>query len=101
MSKWADYLVSGVKHDSRMGSIVELEVQRDLGSEVGSPQRASRSWVVNAIESGVTFVTVYRSNGKFHRGEDVRVIQIGWYKYLRTDPNGIGADNLGSLPEVA
>jgi hypothetical protein len=101
MSKWADYLVTGVKHDFRTGSIVEFEVRPDLGSQVGGPLRASRSWVVNAIESGVTFVTVYSQNGKFHRGEDVRVVKIGLQKYLRTDPNGVGVDNLGSLPEVA
>lgn len=101
MLKWADYLVSGVKHNPRTGSIIELEIRPDLGTGVGGAQRVSRSWVTNAIESGITFVTVYLSGGTFHRGEPVRVVQVGWHKYLRTDPNGLSADNLGSLPEVA
>jgi len=42
----------------------------------------------------------FRKNpeGKYVRGEDVRVVEIDGAKYIRTDANKAKADNLGTLP---
>ena len=102
MEKWADYAVTGVKHEHRHGhgAIIELEIRADNGKSLASPERVTRLSVVNAILRGVTFVTSYRRGDKWERGADVRVIEIHGEHFLRTDRDRIRADNLGELPEL-
>lgn len=101
MTKWADYGICRVKYNRERTAIVEVEARVDNGSSIGEPQRFARQSVVQAVERGTTFVTIYTREGKWQRGEDVRVFQIGMEKYLRTDRNAVRGDNLGSLPEYA
>jgi hypothetical protein len=99
MAKWADFVITRVKYDATHSRIVEVEMRPDTGDAIGEARRESRQAVVNAILRGVTFVTAYRRDNTWHRGEDVRVIAIHGERFLRTDNNSIKADNLGSLPE--
>ena len=102
MEKWADYAITGVKHEFRHGhgAIIEVESRADNGNALASPERVARLRVVNAIRRGVTFVTAYRNGDKWERGADVRVIEIHGEYFLRTDRDRIRADNLGELPEL-
>lgn len=99
MTKWADYGICRVKYNHGHTAIVEVEVRADNGASIGEPQRFARQSVVDAIERGITFVTIYARDGQWTRGDDVRVVRVGMEKYLRTDRNSVRADNLGSLPE--
>lgn len=99
MAKWADFGVSRVKYNPEHTALAEVEVREDLGESFGNPQKMARTNVVAAIERGTTFITVTSRDGKFMKGETVRVITVRGRKYLRTDNNSAESDNLGSLPE--
>ena len=99
MTKWADYGISRVKYNPGHTAIIEVEARVDSGTSIGDAQRFARQTVVDVIERGTTFVTIYMRDGQWHRGEDVRVFKVGAEKYLRTDRNAIRGDNLGELPE--
>lgn len=43
-------------------------------------------------------MTVFKRDGKLHKGRHVRPITVQGKKYLRTDENKVTADNLGELP---
>ena len=48
----------------------------------------------------LSFVTIYLgADGKYRRGEDVRVIHVNGLPYLRTDANETPRDNLDRLPD--
>lgn len=99
MAKWADFGIFRVRYNAERTAIAELEVRPDQGENFGETQRVARLGIVNAIEQGTTFVTVVSRDGKFHRGEDVRVIVVQGVKYIRSDRNAVRGDNLGQLPE--
>lgn len=102
MTKWADFVVSKVKYNHDHTQIAEVEVRADTGESISSdPRRTSRQDVVSAILRGTTFVTAYLRDGKWRKGEDVRVVTIQGVRHIRTDTNSIKADNLGALPEYA
>lgn len=102
MAKWADYLISAVHYSEGTNRkyISHLRVHPDGDSSVGTGSTWTKDQVVAAINSGSSFMTIYQgSDGKWKRGEDVRVITVNYRHYLRTDANHIEADNLGNLPE--
>lgn len=100
MAKWADYCISEVRYNTEHTHIVKVKVYPDLGDTLGNITELTRLEVVNSIGQGKSFVTIYRnSEGKFNKGEDVRIITVSGTKYIRTDANSKAADNLGNLPE--
>ncbi len=100
MAKWADYCISAVRYNAEHTHIVKVKVHTDMGDTLGNDTEWTRTDVVSAIENKKTFVTITRStDGKWKKGEDVRIITIGGVKYLRTDANSKASDNLGNLPE--
>jgi hypothetical protein len=101
MTKWADFGVFRVKYHPDRSAIAELELQADPGETFGSLQKASRLAVVGAIGRGRTFVTVYFRNGRWTKGEEVRVLMIRGQKFIRTDGVLVKADELGQLPEYS
>lgn len=102
MMKWADFVITMVKYNRDHTQIAEVEVRADRGESISNdPKRTSRQDVVSAILRGTTFVTAYLRDGKWRRGEDVRVVMVQGVRHIRTDNNSIKADNLGALPEYA
>jgi hypothetical protein len=100
MAKWADWLISAVRYDSDHSRIVKVLAHVDNDDSVGSGQEQTRAAVVSSIEGGKTYSTITKSpDGKWRRGEDVRVVTVGGEKFIRTDANQTKGDNLGSLPE--
>ena len=100
MAKWADYCISAVRYNTEHTHIVKAKVHTDGGETIGSASEWMRSEVVDAIGRGKTFVTITRtSEGKWNKGEDVRVVTVNGVKYIRTDANSKASDNLGNLPE--
>lgn len=100
MLKRADFCIVAVKYGRARSGIVEVEVRPDQGMTLGPSRWMSRQVVVNAIlVQGLTFITAYRKDGQYVRGEDVGVVEVNGSYFLRTDRNRIGADNLENLPE--
>ena len=99
MAKWANYVITAVRYNLEHTHIVSVKVRPDNGDSLGAESVWNRNQVVSAIESGYSFVTAFWQDGKWLKGADVHVIQVGWYKYIRTDRNLRAADNLESLPE--
>lgn len=100
MEKWADFVTTRVKYNRDHTQIVEVEVRRDMGDSISSePRRVFRQDVVSAIRQGTTFVTSYLRDGRWQKGEDVRIVPIQGERFIRTDSNSVRADNLGALPE--
>jgi hypothetical protein len=99
--KWADYVITAVVYNSQHTHIVAAEAREDLGSTIGGATQMTRQKVVDLIKSGKRFVTATKSNDKWTKGEDVRIIKIGSSEYIRTDNNSVEKDNLGKLPELS
>lgn len=100
MGKWADYCIVEVHYGTDPAVIEEVKARPDTGESLGAEQSMSRRMVVNKIEDGTTFVTVYKgADGKWNKGESVAIVKIDNTKYLRTDANKIKKDNLGKLPQ--
>lgn len=91
--------ITGVKYNGG-GVIAEVEVRSDSGGVMGVPTRASRQHVIVAIGAGTQYTTAYQQTGRWVRGETVRVVAVGYERFLRTDQNAMRADNLGNLPRV-
>lgn len=100
MAKWADYCISAVRYDSEHDHIDSVRVHPDNGDSIGSSSEWTRASVVSSIDSGKSFITITSgSDGKWHKGADVHIITVNGVRYLRTDNNSTGSDNLENLPE--
>jgi len=99
MTKWADYCISAVHYNTDHQHIVRTKVYEDNGDTLGTEKEWMRSEVVSAIEIGKTFITIFRKDDKWAKGQEVRPITINGTKYIRTDANSRAADNLDNLPE--
>lgn len=100
MAKWADYCISAVKYSDDQTHIEKVRVHEDKGDKLGGGIIWSRTQVITKIENSYSFVTVYKDNGKWKKGETVHIVEVDDEKYIRTDKNKTKNDNLGSLPEI-
>lgn len=100
MAKWADYLISAVRYSSNHTHIDQVKAHEDMGDSVGEGKIYSRQTVVDAINKGTTFVTIYTNpEGKWNKGQKVFVIIVNGSSYLKTVDNKKEEDNLENLPE--
>jgi hypothetical protein len=100
MSKWADFVITKVKYNIDHSHIVGAEIRADTGEAISSDyRRVLRQEVISLMLGGRSFVTAYMQDGKWRKGEDVRVVTIHGESFIRTDENSTKKDNLGSLPE--
>lgn len=99
MVKWADYVITKAKFKDDRVHILSVKVREDLGEKLEGETEWQREKVVSAIDAGKTFVTAYKKDTKWSKGEDVHVLTINNEKYIRTDKNNKEQDNLGELPE--
>lgn len=100
MAKWADFLISAVRYDKDKKHIFKVKKHEDKGDNVGSAETVARTVVVSELKKGYTYMTIYKGDeGKWKKGEDVRIITVNNKEYIRTDANEKEADNLGNLPE--
>lgn len=100
MEKWADYLISAVRYNADHTHITYVRAHEDSGESVGEGKTYTRQTIVNAINKGTTFFTIYKnSDGKWSKGQKVYVIKVNGVSYLKTIDNGKEEDNLENLPE--
>lgn len=107
MSKWADYVITGVRYDAPECNrgwkrIAVVEVRMDLGGRIGSAELWTREQVVDAVNlDHETFITAGRAaDGTWLRGAHVRVLRVNGMDYLRIDRTAVTGDDLGGLPEL-
>ena len=100
MAKWADYLISAVRYNNNHTHIDQVKVHEDLDDKVGSAKIYERKDIVNAIDNGTTFVTIYKGDdNNWKKGQKVFVVTINDKKYIKTVENRKEEDNLENLPE--
>lgn len=100
MAKWADYLISAVSYNSNHFHIDKVMAHVDNDTAVGDGEIYFRQSIIDAINKGTTFVTIYKNgNGQYNKGQKVFVINVNGVGYLKTVDNGVAADNLENLPE--
>lgn len=98
-AQWADYGISAVQYDANETHINKVKVKEDKGDKFGSASEWTRSQVVNAIETGTTFVTIIKNaESKWSKGADVHIVEVNKVQYIRTDRNQTASDNLENLP---
>jgi len=99
MAKWADYLISAVRYNTENTRIVKVELRKDTGDKAIDAGESTRSEIVSNIKQGTTYITIYKGNDGWKKGEDVRIKKVGENEFITTDPNETTRDNLGKLPE--
>ncbi|MCL1090307.1 MULTISPECIES: DUF3892 domain-containing protein [Shewanella] len=100
MSKWADYLISAVRYNSEHSHIEQLKAHEDKDDKVVEGTTYSRQAIVDAINTGTTFLTIYKNGkGNYDKGQKVYVINVNGTGYLKTVDNKKEDDNLENLPE--
>ncbi|SYW02559.1 conserved hypothetical protein [Oenococcus oeni] len=102
MSKWADYLIYAVHYadEPYRKHIAEVKTHKDLDDKAGRETYSfSKDEVIRYISTSTTFCTIYKDvNSPWKQGKQVIVETVGSEKYIKTERNGIKADNLGDLP---
>jgi hypothetical protein len=99
MVKWADFLISAIRYHADRTHIDRVRVHEDSGENVGSVQESTRSAVVANIKKGVIYMTIFKKDNNWQKGQDVRIIKVGSEEFIRTDANAKASDNLENLPE--
>lgn len=100
---WANWLVYAVRYNNPYRHINWLFVYADNGDSIGRKEIFSRQTVIDEIERGATFCTIFRSQGaegNWTFGAMLRVVVVGESKYLTTGNDNAPDDNLGGVPEI-
>jgi Protein of unknown function (DUF3892) len=98
-TKWADYIITAVRFNSTATHIEAVQTRADNGDLIGVANQATRTQIVNSIESGTTFCTAtLTSDNKWHKGAAVKVVVIDNQKFIKTKADNSKADNLDNLP---
>jgi hypothetical protein len=101
MDKWADFLISAVRHqvDSGKRIVSHFKIHKDKGSSVGESTTWTKDEVLNEISKGKTFAIIYRElNGNWRRGSSVTITKVEEF-FLRTDSQPLASDYLTELPD--
>jgi len=100
MSKWANYGISAVKFNSERTLVEKVIAQLDLETIFGTPSEFSRNEIVTAVKRNLSFITIFtRDDGKWKKGQVVRLANINGQEFLKTVDDPAEADTLDNLPE--
>ena len=99
-TKWADYVITGVRYAPGGNSLLQLEVRQDSGDAMGPEALWTRERVLQAIAQGTTFVTAYLRGRSFSSGVCVGVVSVDRQPFLRADGKRIAADNIDGFRQV-
>ena len=101
MTKWADYLISGIWEETSNESthISHVFLHVDTASGFGNGIKTSRADVVKILRSKKTVKTMSWSyvSAKWIKGADVGIVVDGGKEYLRSHRDGTVSDNLDNL----
>lgn len=77
MNKWADYLISAMRITKNPNNklIAYFKVHKDKGECIGAGTTWTEDEVLEAINNGNTFITIYKeNNGRWKKGSWVEEI---------------------------
>ena len=63
--------------------ISKCRVHIDNDDSVGQGSEWTREEIINSIDNSHSFMTIYKKDGKWNKGEDVRKIKINNNYYLK------------------
>jgi hypothetical protein len=95
--KWADYVIVGVNYSEEKKHIQNVKIYEDNG-DLTNLQLVARQKVISLLDGGKMIVTAYSGDKGWRKGDNVGIVELSGVKYIRTDGNKTGADNLGNLP---
>ncbi|MDL0134869.1 DUF3892 domain-containing protein [Halobacterium salinarum] len=97
---WGDYAIVAVRYDYDHSRIVKVKRRKVADGHLESPTEEYRQTVVDDLENNIEYNTAFKNDeGNWDYGEDLHILEIEGEKFLRTDQNDEGEDNLGGLPE--
>ena len=99
MSKWANYLVSAVKYDSKK-RILQAKQHKDTGGAIDDGELVDRITIANNLKKGNSYLTIFNGNSNWKIGDKIQLIKVGGNYSIRTDSNKVEFDNLKFLPEL-
>ena len=102
MSKWADFVVSGIKKGPGLANISHVQIHEDFGSEFGKPELIDKKTLASHIKKGKKYITNIQEKMEidWEPGEIVNAFIINGETHVRTDNNKVEGDHLGTLPEI-
>ena len=62
MSKWADFVVSGIKKGPGLANITHVQVHEDFEGQFGKPEIIDKKTLASHIKKGKTYLTIYKKN---------------------------------------
>ncbi len=99
MAKWADYLISAAKYDSKK-RLVKVMQHADTGGDIGGGQLVDRDTLSANLKKGASYCTIFGGNASWSIGDAVRFVKVGGDHSIRTDSNKVCHDNLKSISEL-
>ncbi len=99
MGSWADYLISAVKYDSKR-HIIQVKQHKDTGGAIGQGEIIDRDTLVDNLQNGLKYTTIFSSDTKWKKGDKVQMLKSQGKIIVRTDNNKVGMDNLKFLTEL-
>lgn len=99
MGNWADYLISAVKYDSNR-HILQVKQHKDTGGAIGEGEVIDRDTLVENLTNGLKYTTIFSSDSKWRKGDEVKMLKSQGKISVRTDTNKVGMDNLKFLTEL-
>ena len=101
MSKWADFVVSGIKKGPGLANITHVQFHEDFEGQFGKPEIIDKKTLASHIKKGKTYLTIYKKNETdWEPGEIINAYVLNGETHIRTDSNKVDGDRLGTLPEI-
>lgn len=99
MSKWADYVVTGVKYSAGDLHVQSVEVREHEDNKLVRTRAMTRPDVVDLLAKGKTFVTATFNKEKnfWVKGAPLQIIKVET-RFIKTKADKTEKDNLENLP---
>ena len=62
MSKWADFVVSGIKKGPGLANITHVQVHEDFEGQFGKPEIIDKKTLASHNKKAKTYLTIYKKN---------------------------------------
>ena len=80
----ADFCISKVPYNTERTLIVAVRVHEDLGDSLGYPKDWLRSGILYLLNNGKNFLTVFKEDNNWIKGDKVRIKYIKGFEYIKT-----------------
>jgi hypothetical protein len=100
MSERADYYIEKVQYTKDHNRIIRVSVREDSGTKLSKPHDMARKEIIELLQNGKHFMTIYRNDeGKYRKGQKIVMVQVNGVDYIHTNPSQNQNDHLENLPE--